>query len=171
MQNITNTYDFNVQALTNGDISQLQNFVKSNGPKSLYIEWVPNELTRENAMSFFGIYGKIQDVDFVNKKQGNARMLFIHYYEFNNEPYTKCMTHCIANNYPQPFERQIQLYDINGNDYSYKTYNLRFRINLSPISRVEYNNAQLTDMVDRLRKELEEMKLQLAKMTVNNKML
>jgi hypothetical protein len=160
----TTTCEFNPQALANGDMSQLQNFVMSDGPKSLYIEWVPNDFTMEIAMDHFGFYGSIHAIDFVKKRNGTDRMAFVHYYEFNNKIETLCLIQTIAQNYPNAFEKQLYLYDKEGNNYVFNNYILRYRINLTPISRVEYNNAQLTDMVDRLRKELEEVKLQLAEM-------
>jgi hypothetical protein len=149
---------FDIQALINGDMSQLDLFKNSDGIRSLYVEWVPDELTKEIAMDYFSSIGVVSAVDFVKQKTGKARMMFVHFEHFHsgyNNDINK-----ISDIHPRAHEKHISFSTMDP-DYP-KMYKLRCRINTKPIQRVEYNAAQLTDMVDRLRKELEELKLEVA---------
>lgn len=138
----------------NSDINQLRSFIHINGIKSLYIEWVPDEMSEEMATSYFNYYGKVSRIDFVKQKTGNARMLFVHFSEYPVE-----LFEAIINQYPQVLDMSIMIRDVAMRE---KIYKLKTRINLTPIKPVEYNNTQLTDMVDRLRLEVEELKSQIA---------
>jgi hypothetical protein len=154
---------FDIQALINGDMSQLNLFTDSNGIRSLYVEWVPDELTKEIAMDYFSNLGPVSAVDFVKQKTGKARMMFVHFDNF----YHGYIRHVndIALAHPNAHEMPISFRTKNPH-YPIKEYKLRCRINTKPIQRVEYNAAQLTDMVDRLRKELEELKEEVAALKV-----
>jgi hypothetical protein len=154
---------FNIQALINGDMSQLDLFSNTDGIRSLYVEWVPDELTKEIAMYHFSSIGVVSAVDFVKQKTGKARMMFVHFEHFypgyNNDINKIVDIHPSAHEIPIAFRTK-------NPEYS-KMYKLRCRINTKPIQRVEYNAAQLTDMVDRLRKELEELKQEVADLKAN----
>jgi hypothetical protein len=152
------TSTFDIQSLVNGDMSQLNLFSNTNGIRSLYIEWVPDELTKEIAIDYFGMIGVVSAVDFVKQKTGNARMMFIHFEKFH-DAYNVHVNNIVAQ-HPNAYEMPISFRT--NNPYYQKEYKLRCRINTKPIQRVEYNAAQLTDMVDRLRKELEELKQEMA---------
>lgn len=145
---------FDIQALIDGDMNQLNSFMTTEGQRSLYIEWVPDELTKETASLFFSELGKVTDVDFVKQKNGKSRMMFVHFDGF----YTKneAIVRGISSVHPDAFELPI-IFPSTNPIYS-RNYKLRCHINTKPIQRVEYNPAQLTDMVDRLRKEIEELK-------------
>lgn len=151
---------FDIQALINGDMIQLDLFTNSNGPRSLYVEWVPDELTKECAMNYFSDLGVVSAVDFVKQKTGKARMMFVHFEHFHVDH--NCDVNNIASAHPNAYELPISFPTKNPR-YS-KEYKLRCRINTKPIPRVEYNAAQLTDMVDRLHKELEELKQEVAEL-------
>jgi|LauGreSBDMM110SN_4_FD.fasta_scaffold227889_1 hypothetical protein len=146
---------FDIQAFNNGDMSQLELFTNSDGIRSLYVEWVPDELTKEYAMNYFSALGIVSAVDFVKQKTGKARMMFVHFEKFHDGD-NRDITN-IVSAHPSPHEMPI-LFTTKNPRYPTKEYKLRCRINTKPIQRVEYNAAQLTDMVDRLRKELEELK-------------
>jgi hypothetical protein len=149
---------FDIQALINGDMSQLDLFKNTDGIRSIYVEWVPDELTKEIAMDYFSSLGVVSAVDFVKQKTGKARMMFVHfehfYHGYNSDVNKIADIHPSAHEMPISFRTK--------NPHYPKEYKLRCRINTKPIQRVEYNAAQLTDMVDRLRKELEELKLEMA---------
>lgn len=146
---------FDIQSLINGDNSQLALFSNSDGIRSLYVEWVPDELTTEYAMNYFSSLGIVSAVDFVKQKTGKARMMFVHFEKFHEgDNYD---VNNIVSVHPNAHEMPISFRTKNPR-YPTKEYKLRCRINTKPIQRVEYNAAQLTDMVDRLRKELEELK-------------
>jgi len=159
---------FDIQSLNNGDMTQLELFQNSTGIRSLYVEWVPDELTSEHAMGYFSFLGSVSAVDFVKQKTGKARMMFVHFNHFYDQHNSDITA--IANVHPNAHEMPIVFTTKNPN-YSRKEYKLRCRINTKPIQRVEYNAAQLTDMVDRLRKELEDLKQEMAVLksaSVNN---
>jgi hypothetical protein len=151
---------FDIQSFVNGDMSQLELFKNNDdGNRSLYIEWVPDELTKEIAIAYFAPVGTVVDVDFVKQKTGRARMMFVHFEKFHYANDT--IVEGIVKAHPNAYEMPIILFPTNDPGYI-REYKLRCRINTKPIQRVEYNPAQLTDMVDRLRKELEELKQQMA---------
>ena len=156
---------FDIQALIDGDVSQLNLFMNTEGQRSLYIEWVPDELTKETATLYFSELGKVTDVDFVKQKNGKSRMMFVHFdgFHLKNEPIIRG----IISMHPNAFELPITFPSTNPKYHS-REYKLRCHVNTKPIQRVEYNPAQLTDMVDRLRKEIEELK-QVVAMLVNDK--
>jgi len=142
----------NTQSLIQGnsDTNQLRSYVQVNGIKSLYVEWVPDEMTEDMANSYFSYYGEVSRIDFVKQKTGKARMLFVHFAECPVQLFEG-----IICQYPEVLEMHVLIRDVNLRE---KTYKLKTRINLTPIKPVEYNNTQLTDMVDRLRLEVEELK-------------
>lgn len=151
---------FDPVALENGDVSQLSLF-KNSSNASIYVEWVPDELTKEMAEDRFFEIGVVSGIDFVNKRTGKARMMFVHFSSIHQNSYKvgDSGVDKIVSAYPNACPIPIIIHDhLNIG----KFYQLRCRINTKPIKRVEYNNAQLTDMVDRLRKELDELKEQLA---------
>jgi hypothetical protein len=156
---ITMSRSFDIQSLINGDMSQLDLFTNSTGIRSLYVEWVPDELTKEHAMNYFSDLGVVSAVDFVKQKTGKARMMFVHFEQFHHKD--NIDVNNIASSHPNAYELPISFPTKNPR-YPTKEYKLRCRINTKPIQRVEYNAAQLTDMVDRLRKELEELKQEVA---------
>jgi hypothetical protein len=159
---------FDIQSLINGDMTQLELFKQPIGERSIYIEWVPDEMTKEIATEFFNQIGKVSAVDFIKQRTGKARMMFVHFDNFD-KPYMGHVNE-IASVHPNAYEIPIQIYGKNP-QYA-KSYNLRCRINMKPIQRVEYNPAQLTDMTDRLRKELDDLKQEVAdlktKLAVSN---
>lgn len=149
---------FDIQSFVNGDMSQLELFKNNDGNRSLYIEWVPDELTKEIAIAYFSPLGTVADVDFVKQKTGKARMMFVHFEKFHYD--NDMIVEGIVKSHPNAYEMPI-MFSTKDPRYT-REYKLRCRINTKPIQRVEYNPAQLTDMVDRLRKELEELKQQMA---------
>lgn len=153
---------FNIQSLINGDMNQLNLFTNTNGERSLYVEWVPDELTTEYATNYFSVLGEVTAIDFVKQKTGKARMMFVHFKHFNYDNLPDAIG--ISRAHPSAHAMPIMF----GNARNPKCYWLKCRINTKPIQRVEYNPAQLTDMVDRLRKEIEELKQEVAALKVKS---
>jgi hypothetical protein len=139
---------FNPELLLGGytDIAQLQNWFmgKSN---SIYVKWVPDEMTEKDAANYFSILGLIKRVEFVPHKNGNSRMLFVHFEEWNNSPFSLEIRSEIVNAYPGEHSMPISYNLVTGVQ---KTYQLKCCVNVRPIPTVEYNTHQLTDMFERL---------------------
>jgi len=139
---------FNPELLSGGytDAAQLQNWFmgKSN---SIYVKWVPDEMTEQDAASYFSILGPIKRVEFVPHKNGNSRMLFVHFEEWNNSPLSLEIRTEIANAYPAEHSMPITYNLVTGVQ---KTYQLKCCVNVRPIPTVEYNTHQLSDMFERL---------------------
>ena len=146
---------FDIQALINGDNSQLDLFHLSDGNRSLYVEWVPDELIKNDAITYFSVLGPVSAVDFVKQKTGKARMMFVHFDKFFVHWNVDAIN--IAKAHPNAYEMPIS-FSAKNPHHPNREYKLRCRINTKPIQRIEYNAAQLTDMVDRLRLELEALK-------------
>jgi hypothetical protein len=153
---------FDVNALKSGDLSQLDLFRWTTGQRSIYIEWVPDQMNEDSVKAYFAPMGKIVGVDFVNHKVGRARMLFVHFEHFYN--YDDPNVVGIVEAYPQAYEVPISFPVYHRYSMTTKNYTLRCRINLTPTPRVEYNLAQLTEMVDRLRKDVEFFKDEVAQL-------
>jgi hypothetical protein len=151
---------FDVNALKTGDMQQLKLFCNTEGERSIYVEWVPDQMTKDAAEMFFSPIGPVKAIDFVNHKNSNSRMMFVHFERFyrNEDPNVTGIAEMYPLAYEIPFSSPIY-----KNSMVYQgNYMLRCRINLTPTPRVEYNMAQLTEMVDRLRTELEYFKTEVA---------
>jgi len=163
---------FNPAALLNGELSQLDLFLNSHGPKSLYVEWIPEcLLNKTNAINLFEGIGKVSDIDYVKRKT-NGHMMFVHFSELyygcipkdKGGEFATSVLKGIIDAYPKPYQYPCASISNAVNQSQYKqVFILNLRINVKPVQRIEYNNAQLTDMVDRLRLEIEELKSLLAK--------
>jgi len=123
---------------------------------SIYIHWAPSELNTEIAEKYFSILGSIDRVEFVPHKNGNGKMMFVHFHYWNNSPEGFVIRKNIIDASPNGYPLPIQFQQLNG---MIKTYQMMCRVNLRPIQKVEYNTHQLTDMFERLNKRVsEEMK-------------
>jgi RNA recognition motif-containing protein len=59
---------------------------------SLFIKYIPNDITKTILRDIFGFLGKIARIDIVNiSENGSGRRAFIHFHEWNNEPYSKLL--------------------------------------------------------------------------------
>lgn len=139
---------FNPELLVGGytDSAQLQNWFMGKG-NSIYVKWVPDELTEQDATHYFSILGLIKRVEFVPHKTGNSRMLFVHFEEWHNNNFSVEIRQLIANAYPAEHSMPITYKLVTGIP---KTYNLKCCVNVRPIPTVEYNTHQLSDMFERL---------------------
>ena len=157
---------FDPKALENGDTTQLNNWAKGPG-SSIYIQWIPDEMTEKDVTNRFSHFGDIDRIEFVPKFDANrkqiGRMLFVH---FNKWSTTTSFSAEIVNIHPEPLVLEYRVINRYGVE---KVYGLKCRINMRPINKVEYSNSQLTDMFERLndrvvkemealRKEIEELR-------------
>lgn len=132
-----------------GQKQQLTNWVKGEG-SSIYIQWVPDELTEAGAINYFSRYGLVDRVEFVPKfdqdrEKQIGRMMFVHMAHWTNEVFAED----IAKAHPQPATAPLQVSNRFGIP---KGYILKMRVNTRPITKVEYNASQLTDMFENLNK-------------------
>jgi hypothetical protein len=169
--NISNQV-FNPELLKTGNEQQQQQQLDiwANGPASIFIQWIPDELaTQESAMAFFGKYGKVNRVDIVpktntgNKHPGN--MAFIHYDSWENADFPQRFVAA----YPQHVNMEFSLTNRYGTE---KLYILRACINTRPVAQVEFNGPQMVDMMKnletRVKAELESVKAELERTRQEN---
>jgi len=126
---------------------QIENWMTGNG-SSVFVQWIPDELSDAGAHNYFSQYGKIDRVEFVPKFNEDrskqiGRMLFVHFSSFYNPHFALD----IATAHPEPALYSLQVSNRFG---AVKEYSLKCRINTRPITKVEYNASQLTDMFENL---------------------
>lgn len=153
---------FDPEILKNGSeeeqAEQRHNWCLSDKP-SVFVRWVPDRLLPDEQMTppdalarqFFGQHGNVDRIDFVPKfnEQGkkSGHMASVHYELFDQDDF--CYE--IAEAHPQAAEFDWTITDRYGVK---KTYKLKCAINIRPIAKVEFNNMQLTDMVQNLNRRL-----------------
>jgi hypothetical protein len=132
------------------------------GASSVYVHWVPDELTTDYAKWLFSKYGEVDRVEFVPHKNGKGRMMFVHFNYWHETQESLIFRNSVL--FADPNEGYpIQI----GNEY--RIYKLMCKVNKRPIPVVDYNTHQLSDMFERLntrvteeisvlRKENEELK-------------
>lgn len=128
---------------------QLTNWVKGEG-SSIYVQWVPDELTEAGAINYFSRYGLVDRIEFVLKLDHDrmkpiGRMMFVHMAHWTNEVFAED----IAKAHPEPATAPLQVSNRFGIP---KGYIMKMRVNTRPIAKVEYNASQLTDMFENLNK-------------------
>jgi hypothetical protein len=156
---------FNPELLKNGtpeeQAQQLQ--IWANGPASVFIQWIPDELaTQEAAKAFFSNFGKVSRADIVPKtdpsKKCPGNMAFIHFDSWHNAAFPNRFVAA----YPQHVDVEYHATNRYG---SQKLYILRTHVNTRPVAQVEFNGPQMIDMMNnletRVKAELEEVKAEL----------
>jgi len=170
--NISNQ-GFNPEVLKNGTDEekkqQLQLWAK--GPSSIYIRWIPDELsTPEAATTFFSNFGKVSRADIVPKTDASKKcygnMAFIHFESWHNPTFPQIFVSA----YPEPVDIN---FDTRTRYGTLKTYTLKTCVNVRPVAQVEFNGPQMMDMMKnletRMKNELEEMKKE--KQQIHSKLL
>lgn len=161
---------FNPELLKNGTPEQQSQQLQiwANGPASIFIQWIPDDLiNKEAAKVFFSTFGKVSRVDIVPRNvmekfhlsvsiPGN--MAFIHFDSWHNTEFPNRFVAAYPNNVDIEFN--------STNRYgTQKSYILRTHINTRPVAQVEFNGPQMIDMMEnletRLKIELEEVKAEL----------
>uniref|UniRef100_A0A6C0I066 Uncharacterized protein n=1 Tax=viral metagenome TaxID=1070528 RepID=A0A6C0I066_9ZZZZ len=150
MNSTTQFSNFDAELLLNGDYSQLKNWQHGKG-NSIYISWVPDEMTEYVATDFFNYLGEIDRVEFAPLKTGKGRMMFVHFKEWYMSATERL--NLIAKTYPAPLHMPISFSDKYG---KFKTYELKCSVNTRPIKKVEYNIHQLADMFQQLKQQSED---------------
>ena len=138
---------FEPEALKYGDMQQLTNWLYGTG-SSIYVQWIPDEMTEPEAWAYFSPVGIIDRVEFVpkygkDKTKPIGRMLFVHFKQWSATPIPAAITQV----HPEP---HTLLFKVLNRHAIEKTYELKCRINMRPIPKVEYSCSQLTDMFERL---------------------
>jgi hypothetical protein len=149
---------------------QLQKWKKGTDP-SLFIQWIPDEMTEEMARSIFATFGLVDRVEFVPKFDQNrkqiGRMLFVHFEMF----YGTDFENRVVEAHPEPYELRIDI----KTERVPKKYFLKCRVNIRPIPKVEYTTSQLTDMFEglnsRVLAQLTDMQRQLDDLRAENQFL
>lgn len=119
---------------------------------SIYIQWIPDEMTESTAEHFFRTYGNVDRIEIVHKMKDGmkiGRMLFVHYTEW----YDTFLPDAIAKSHPNPV---ILDYGITK-QFNTKIYKLKCMINMRPIPKVDYSASQLTDMFENLQQKFSSM--------------
>lgn len=132
----------------------------SNGENnSIFVRWIPNEMLPDAngndsvARKFFMQFGDVNRLDFVPKynEQGkqSGHMVFAHYnrfYEYESR------IQDIMEAYPNAAEFEwatpVNRYGTN------KAYKIKCCVNTRPITKVEFNASQLTDMIHNITAKL-----------------
>lgn len=156
---------FNPEVLKNGteEEKQLQLQLWAKGPSSIYIRWIPDELsTPEAATTFFSNFGKVSRADIVPKTDASKKcygnMAFIHFESWDNPIFPQTF----VSSYPQPVDVNFNTRTRYG---TLKTYTLKTCVNVRPVAQVEFNGPQMMDMMNnletRMKNELEAMRNEL----------
>jgi len=156
---------FNPELLKTGteEEKQQQLQIWANGPSSIFIHWIPDELaTQEAASVFFRSFGNISRVDIVPKtdpsKKSPGNMAFIHFDSWHNAAF--------PNRFVAAYPQHVDMEFCAKNRYgAQKVYTLRAHVNTRPVAQVEFNGPQMIDMMNnletRVKAELEAVKLEL----------
>lgn len=166
---------FNPELLKTGNEQQQQEQLQiwANGPASIFVQWIPDELaTPEAAKTFFSRYGMVSRVDIVPKtnptKKCPGNMAFIHYDSWTNPDFPESFVAA----YPQHVNMEFAVVNRYGTD---KLYTLRAFINTRPVAQVEFNGPQMVDMMNnletRVKTELEATKAELERTRQENQAL
>ena len=156
---------FNPELLKNGTHAQQQEQLQiwAQGPSSLYIRWIPDELaSQEEATAFFSNFGKVSRADIVPKtdpsKKSPGHMAFIHFEYW----YNTTLPEMFVSSYPQPVDVNFNTRNRYG---TLKTFTLKACVNTRPVAQVEFNGPQMVDMMNnleiRVKAELETLKAEL----------
>lgn len=123
---------------------------------SIFVKWIPDEMTEADAHRFFETYGQIDRVEIIYKmKDGKkiGRMLFVHFICWN----VTFLPDSIAQNHPEPVELE---YCVTNRYNSEKIYKLKCCMNIRPIPKVDYTTTQLTDMFENLSKKFADFQME-----------
>jgi hypothetical protein len=134
---------------------------------SLFIKYIPNDITKTILRDIFGFLGKIARIDIVNiSENGSGRRAFIHFHEWNNEPSSKLLRKSICENYPT----HVPYSDVNFSPFVFS-----ITLNSRPIPTSELNVFQLQDWNQRLNDEFcdykKESEAKIAFLTEQNRQL
>lgn len=125
---------------------------------SIFVKWVPDEMTEEDALKFFSEHGRIDRIEIVNKmKDGKkiGRMMFVHFLEWAEDTYLAAN---IEQQHPQHFDVEYIVKRNNPvSDESYKKkYVLKCCINMHAISK-HRGGGRSSTVFDQLSSKLQEI--------------
>lgn len=112
---------------------------------SLFIKYIPNDITKTSLRNIFDFLGKISRIDIVNiSENGSGRRAFIHFHEWNKEPSSVLLRKSICENYPT---------HIHHSNIQISPFVFSITLNSRPIPTSELNVFQLQDWNQRLNDE------------------
>lgn len=112
---------------------------------SLFIKYIPNDITKTSLRNIFEFLGKISRIDIVNiSENGSGRRAFIHFHEWNKEPSSVLLRKSICENYPT---------HIHHSNIQISPFVFSITLNSRPIPTSELNVFQLQDWNQRLNDE------------------
>lgn len=130
-----------------------------NKMSSIYVKWVPNELTEDIAKDYFTkCLGIVSRLEFAKHKSGKGRILFVHFSSWSDSEGSINIRNSIINSHGSILEIKFETKDPN----KLKSYDLKCYVNTRPIQIVEYNNYQLYDMIQTLNKEISNLKFEIS---------
>jgi hypothetical protein len=149
-------------------VEQLDSWMNGTN-SSIYVHWIPQEMTKEIAEKYFYILGQVSRVEFVPYKNRNGRMMFVHFDAWNNLPESLKIRKNIVDASPEGYPLELQTTGIIG---IVRTYKMICKINIRPIQKVDYNTHQLSDMFETLNKrvieELTQMRKEMEQLRLEN---
>lgn len=125
---------------------------------SIFVKWVPDEMTEDDALKFFSEHGRIDRIEIVKKmKDGKkiGRMMFVHFLEWAEDTYLAAN---IEQQHPQPFDVEYIVKRNNpvSDEWYKKKYVLKCCINLCAIPKPREGTLSST-VFDQLSAKLQEM--------------
>jgi len=124
---------FKLDKLNEGDMSQLDNWINSDG-MSIFIEWVPDQLNEQTAIEFFSKLGEVENIRFLDKvtDKGKKRSVYVNFIEWNRDSEDKVHPDIvsIASAFPGYYSLPIDLY-VDKNRTVLRTFQLKSRVNRS----------------------------------------
>jgi len=126
--------EFNPTRLRDGDENQRFNWLDSDG-MGIYVSWVPDQLSEQNARNLFSLYGEIESVRFVqNMKKKSLHVKFFRWTCFDESNPTFLDLEKIATAYPGYHEMECTLC-VNESKQIMRTFQLKCAIDLGTTTR------------------------------------
>ena len=115
---------------------------------SIYLKFIPGDMTKEDIRAAFEFAGQINRIDIVNSVPYNSagatyRMAFIHFNYWYSSQDSVNVRHSIVSCFPKAF----QMYSLVA------MRELNVTINTRPVPKTDYNVDQLSDMFHRLQEQ------------------
>jgi hypothetical protein len=123
--------EFSPDLLQAGDNIQLENWMTGKG-SSIYVKWIPNEMTETIARNFFESLGTVSKI--VIEKVGKDRRMFVYFSEWS--PVQKSVVKDIAHAYPNYYYMYIHIPSESWYDWFYPIQ-CRINVNTMPVDLIE----------------------------------
>jgi len=144
--------EFRPDLLTTGDMSQLDNWMNSDG-MSIYIDWIPDQLNEENAMEYFSKYGNVASVRFVTKGRKTSAYVNFHSWYYDTNYCIHKDIRSIARAFPGYHSLSIYLH-VDKNHKVLRKFDLKCRVNRTVRKAAKDPIQQLEEQVNELQKQI-----------------